>query len=204
MNIAVLTSGNGCWSMTQFAILEECKLVFLGMEHKSKALAFLPTKWCMQNRKPVIPLSPELKEQCNFSKALEKFIVKSNKEQSDDKKLCVSPKMFYKHHNQKSVKRLGQWTICTRSSKTADKILKIQADGHTAAKGVMPKNPSPATSTPVNISTATKVANHIETVGNDIQTNIGQINFHLSNLNRNLMELSTSDKKKKKTNKRIR
>ena len=68
VNIAVLTSGDGYWSMTWFAILEECKLVFLGMEHKSKALAFLPTKWCIQNRKPVIPLSPELKEQCIFPK----------------------------------------------------------------------------------------------------------------------------------------
>ena len=92
------------------------------MEHKSKALAFLPTKWCIQNRKLVIPLNPELKEQCNFSKALEKFIVKSNKEHSDDKKLRVSPKMIYKHQNQKSVKRLGLWTIHTRLSKEADKM----------------------------------------------------------------------------------
>ena len=141
----------------------------------------------------MIPLSPELKEQCNFSKALEKFTVKSNKEQSDDKKLRVSPKMFYKHHNQKSVKRLGQWTICTRSSKTADKMGKIKADGHTAAKGVTPKNSSPAANAPISISTATKVGKCIITDGNDIQTNIGQINFHLSNLNRNLMEISTSD-----------
>ena len=80
VNIAVLTSENGYWSMTRFAVLEECKLVFLSMEHKTKALAFLLTKWCIQNRKPDILLSPQLKEQCNFSKALENFIAKSNKE----------------------------------------------------------------------------------------------------------------------------
>ena len=70
---------------------------------------------------------------------------------------------------------------------------KIQADVHTAAKAVIPKNSSPATSTPVSISTATKVGRCIKTDGNDIQTNIGQINFHLSNLSRNLMKISTSD-----------
>ena len=104
VNIAVLTSGNGYWSMTHFAVLEECKLVFLSMEHKTKALAFLPTKWCIQNRKPVIPVSLELKEQCNFSKALEKFIFKSSKEHPEDNKLCVSPKMFYNAEHRRNVK----------------------------------------------------------------------------------------------------
>ena len=99
VNIAMLTSGNGYWSMTHFAVLEGCKLVFLSVEHKTKASAFLPTKWCIQNRKPVIPLSPELKEQCNFSKALEKFIFKSSKDHPEDNKLHVSPKMFYNAKN---------------------------------------------------------------------------------------------------------
>ena len=40
---------------------------------------------------------------------------------------------------------------------------------------------------------ATKVVAGMETAANDIQSNIGQISLHLSNLNKNLMEFSNTD-----------
>ena len=70
---------------------------------------------------------------------------------------------------------------------------KIHVDVHTAAKSDTAENSSAPTSTAVRSNTATKVVSGMETGANDIETKIGQINLHLSNLNRNLMQISRSD-----------
>ena len=92
------------------------------------------------------------------------------------------------------MKQLGQWTIRTRSSKEepANKH-KIHIDVYTAAKSDTAENSLAPTNTAVRSSTATKVVSGMETGANDIDTNNGQINLHLSNLNRNLMQISRSN-----------
>ena len=60
VHIGVLTEGSGYWCTTHFKVLEECNLVFLGMENKIGTLTFLPTKWCKGNCKPVIPVNPSV------------------------------------------------------------------------------------------------------------------------------------------------
>ena len=44
VHISVLTEGNGHWCTTRFKVLEESKLVLLGMENKPRKLTFLPMK----------------------------------------------------------------------------------------------------------------------------------------------------------------
>ena len=77
--------------------------------------------------------------------------------------------MFYNQKNKKGVKRLGQWTIHTRSSKQdPEKMRKIHNDVDTPAKTGIAENSSPATSTAVRSSMATNVVAGVETAENDI------------------------------------
>ena len=99
--------------------------------------------------------------------------------------------MFYNAKNRRNVKQLGQWTIHTSKEEPA-KVHKIHVDVHTPAKSDTAENSSAPTSTAVRSRTATKVVSGMETGENDIEINIGEINLHLSYLNRNLMEISRS------------
>ena len=95
VHTAVLTDGNGYWCTTCFKVLEECNLVFLGMQNKLGTLTFLLTRWCTDNHKPVIPVNPSM-----FKEELKSSVQENEcKKRATSGSLQISPN-FLKKTNQ--------------------------------------------------------------------------------------------------------
>ena len=186
----VLTEGNGYWCTTYFKVLEECNLVFLGMENKIGTLTFLPTKWCTGNHKPVLPVNPSM-----FQKELQSFLEgKELKNKTPSTTLQISPDFLKK----KSTRRLGKYTIWSGKTVTMRSMNSLKLIGTIT---ILPESTQEKLCTPKNstFGTAEMSSMHQNTllhwvkIQESMDLDIGQINCHLSNVNKTLLQINTTD-----------